>query len=252
MNPSTASDRLKELCYEITGHSGDPNDSTEEFAIQVINYLEDIIACMPGSVYWKDTNGVYRGGNDELARLAGFKSRKEIRGKTDIDFAKAFHWDKEMLAGVIAVDQKVMQTGVARLNHGEEPFIDVNGNLIYQLTNKVPLPNPAKKVTGVVGISINISELKKMQKDLRLALEAAEASDRAKTDFIQNMSHDVKTPLAGIISMADRIGRQLEEPEALEDNYENVQMIKNSVKELIEFFMNCLEMGRIETEGSGT
>ncbi len=200
-------------------------------------------------MYWKDTNGGYRGGNDELARLAGFKSRKEIRGKTDIDFSKAFHWDKEMLAGVIAVDQKVMQTGVARLNHEEEPFIDVNGNLIYQLTNKVPLPNPAKKVTGVVGISINISELKKMQKDLRLALEAAEASDRAKTDFIQNMSHDVKTPLAGIISMAHRIGTQLEEPDALEDNYENVQMIKDSGRQLIEFFMNCLEMGRIETEG---
>ncbi len=100
---------------------------------------------------------------------------------------------------------------------------------------------------GFAGTAIDITEKKKKEIELSEAKEVAEASDRAKSEFIQNMSHDVKTPLAGITSMADRIGRQLEEPEDLEDNYENVQMIKNSVRELIEFFMNCLEMVRIET-----
>ena len=72
------------------------------------------------------------------------------------------------------------------------------GNMIYYLTSRVPLFDEQSEVTGVVGISIDITERKLMEIELEKAKNAAEASDRAKSEFIANMSHDVKTPLSGI------------------------------------------------------
>ncbi len=209
--------------------------------------LQSIVSSMPGNVYWKDLNGVYRGCNDVIVKMSGLKSREEFIGKTDFDFAELLGWSPEVAETFHKIDQEVISTGKSVLNIEEPPFQTADGELIYQLDNKSPLLDADRNIAGVIGIGIDITERKLLEMKLEKALKAAEASDHAKSEFIQNMSHDVKTPLAGITSMADRIGRQLEEPEDLEDNYENVQMIKNSVRELIEFFMNCLEMVRIET-----
>lgn len=48
-------------------------------------YYEDIVAILPGHVYWKDKNGVFLGCNLEQARDAGFKTQEEMLGKTDFD-----------------------------------------------------------------------------------------------------------------------------------------------------------------------
>ena len=49
-------------------------DKSAEF----LECLENIIAEMPGHVYWKDRNGVYLGCNDSQAKFLGFSSGKEI------------------------------------------------------------------------------------------------------------------------------------------------------------------------------
>ncbi len=222
------------------------SDALEKFRLTNV-YLENILTNLPDPIYWLDKNSVTLGANDAEAQLYGLKTGKEMIGKSIFDFAKILGWDDEVTNRLRQNDLEVMQSGIPMVV--EETGI-LNNEIRIFLSHKAPLYDENKeKIIGIIGNATDITERKAMEKELKEALEAAEASDRAKTDFIQNMSHDVKTPLAGIISMAHRIGTQLEEPDALEDNYENVQMIKNSGKQLIEFFMNCLEMGRIETEG---
>lgn len=48
--------------------------------------LENIVANMPGFVYWKDKNGIYLGCNNRHARSLGFRYGYEIVGKTDFDY----------------------------------------------------------------------------------------------------------------------------------------------------------------------
>jgi len=50
---------------------------------------------------------------------------------------------------------------------------------------------------GILGISIDITEIEQLQKSLIDAKKAAEAASQAKTEFLEHMRHDIRTPLTG-------------------------------------------------------
>lgn len=68
-------------------------------------YLNGIINCIPGCLYWKDCNGRYLGCNDLTAELAGLKSVYEVAGKTDWEL-----WG-EHAPRLIENDKQVIATG---------------------------------------------------------------------------------------------------------------------------------------------
>ena len=195
---------------------------------------------MPGSVFWKDKNGVYQGCNDALAKLFRVP-KEEVPGKTDVYFGKKLGWAKETAEAFMQVDQEVMRMGIARLNVEEPPFHFADGKIIYQLANKVPLRDEEGEIIGIVGIGIDITELKTTQALLKKEKERAESLSKAKSEFIANMSHDVKTPLSGIIGVSNLLQERLKDEEL---NF--VQDISISAEQLMDFFNNCLEMAKSE------
>lgn len=164
-------------------------------------YYEDIIALMPGHVYWKDRNGVFLGCNLEQARDAGFNSVDEMIGKTDNDMPWAIQ--AEYLRNV---DRKVMQSG--RTLTLEEPLELPDGTKKVFFSTKLPLRDESNHVSGILGISIDITDLKRLEADLIRAKEQAEAANEAKTAFLENMRHDLRTPLTGIVGFAEIIKKE--------------------------------------------
>lgn len=215
-------------------------EKAEKQAREALCNLEQIIACMPGSVFWKDKNGLYQGCNDAVLKLLDLP-RSEVLGKTDYDFAKKLGWSKERTDLFTKIDQEIMQTGIPRLGFEEPPFNFADGKTIYQLDNKVPLRDEAGNIVGVVGIGIDITELKTTQALLKKEKEHAESLSKAKSDFIANMSHDVKTPLSGIIGLSNLLEERLKGEEL-----SFVQDIIISAEQLMGFFNNCLEMAKSE------
>lgn len=179
------------------------NFKNELQAVQ--DYYESILAFMPGHVYWLDRNNVFLGCNDLQAKNACLNSRKDIVGKTNFDMP----W-KDQAEELNRINNLVMETGIPHT--AEEYAIMAQGMAIY-ISQKVPLRNKNNEIIGVLGISLDITDRKKMEVALRRAKESAEVANQAKTEFITNMSHDIHTPLSGIVGMSKLLEEQAKVPE---------------------------------------
>ncbi|MCW8398044.1 ATP-binding protein [Legionella sp. PATHC038] len=197
----------------------------------VHDYYENIIALMPGHVYWLDKNNVFLGCNDAQAASARLRSRKDIVGKTNYDMP----W-KDQAEELNRLNTLVMETGIPHT--AEEYAVMANGMGIYY-SQKVPLRNQKNEIIGVLGISLDITERKKMEVALRRAKENAEVANQAKTEFIENMSHDIHTPLSGIVGMSRLLEEKAEDPERkqyarwIHESGEKLLDLLNGVMEIV-------------------
>lgn len=174
---------------------------------KTITYYENMLALMPGSVYWLDTNNVYLGCNDIQAEQIKLSSRHEIVGKTTKDLL----CNVEQACVVDALNQQVMNTGIS-YSEIERGILPSGEERVYY-SQKVPLRDEKNEVIGLLGISIDITELKQTEAALTIAKELAEGANKAKVEFIANMSHDIRTPLNGVIGMSRLLEEQLTYPE---------------------------------------
>ena len=180
--------------------------------LQENDLLKKIIAVMPGNVYWIDSNNVYQGCNNNMAILAGLSSPTEIIGLKNQDLPWNVN-DPDLAKALDEVNAIVMRNGIIQTI--EEPATLSNGEKKVYLSNKVPL-REGDKVIGMVGISTDITERKKLEEDLVIAKEKAEAGERAKTEFIANISHDVRTPITGILGFSEYLEENLREGDSKE------------------------------------
>lgn len=178
---------------------------------QFVQTANNIVASLPGSIYWKDKNGVYLGCSDDMCNFLGI-SRDKILGQTDVYIGKVLGWPKETAEKAMKDDQDVITNGSSRINIEEIPFTDKNGRTINQITSKVPLLDQQGQVIGVLGFSVDITERKKMEIELKKAKETAEIASHAKTEFLANISHDIRTPLSGIVGMAEILENEVATP----------------------------------------
>jgi PAS domain S-box-containing protein len=235
---------LANMNQEVTGQTFAKDLSSKKHAQILREYLEAIIARMPGYVYWKNREGVYLGCNDNLVNMVGLNSRRNLIGKTDIELAKTSNWFRGLANSFRDVDIKVMETGKEILNVEELPFKHANGSIIYELTNKVPLRNNEGEVIGVLGISIDISKRKKMERELVEAKEIAEKVNEAKNQFMANMEHDLRTPCSGIAEMTNILYVN----ESDSNKKETLGYVARASKQLLELLNNILEFNHIESK----
>lgn len=216
---------------------------TDKIVADIVSYYEDIISSMPGNVYWLDKNCNAVGCNQNVLDMFGFKHINEYKGLPFEEMARIGKWSNEAVKAFKADTLEVIETGKPKLNIEEPPINHHDGRTIYFLTSRVPLFDQARNLIGVVGISIDITELKQTQAALHQAKEQAEAMSKMKSEFLANMSHDMKTPLSGIIGLSELLTYRLK----AQENLEFSQTILASGRQLLNFFNNCLEVFKLES-----
>jgi PAS domain S-box-containing protein len=175
----------------------DGRKQTEETLQNERTLFRTIIDLIPDAVYVKDMEGRKIVANPKEVLFAGVNSEEEIIGKTDFQL----HPDREAKRA-FDEDNLVLHEG--------KPIFDIDGTLIdrngvfhWLLCSKVPLHDVHGKIIGLVGITHDITELKKTEAILLKAKEEADIANNAKSEFLANMSHEIRTPLNGVIGFTD-------------------------------------------------
>ena len=89
-------------------------------------------------------------------------------------------------------------------------------------------------------------ELEEKQQELQNALVEAQSANKAKTSFLNNMSHDIRTPMNVILGYAQLMEEELKEKE-LPETKEHLEKLQQSGKLLLSIINNVLDMARIES-----
>ena len=194
-----------------------------------------MLKVLPGNVFWLDYNGVYQGCNLILSRILKLSAPEDIIGKRNEDLlpfevAKQLDINNEMLM----LNKRALIT--------EEPGHNIEGNPAIYLSHKIPLFDDVGNVNGLLGVALDITEKKQLEASLRLAKEKAEAANRVKTEFIGNMSHDLRTPLSGMVGMSEIILERSQESAIKE----YAKMLVDAGAQLSKFVDRILECCQIE------
>lgn len=156
-----------------------------------------IIDLIPDAVYVKDTQGRKILANPKEVVFTGKIAEDEVIGQTDFNL-----YPEEAAELALAEDQLVLQTGKPILDI-EGTMTDKDGVLHWLLVSKVPLHDIYGQITGLVGVTHDVTEQKKIQAALIEARQEADLGNKAKSEFLANMSHEIRTPLNGVIGFTD-------------------------------------------------
>jgi len=189
----------------------------------------------PAAVVITNTQGRIEYVNRKFLECSGYE-REELLGKI-IRILKPGHVDNE--------------TFVEIWNHlfaglewkGEHQNRNKNGNKYWESVQISAIKNSEGRITNYVIMSEDISERKKMEKDLIMAKEKAVESDRLKSAFLANMSHEIRTPLNSILGFSDL----LTDPHLSADSRrEFAELINISGNNLLSIINDVLDISKIE------
>lgn len=122
----------------------------------------------------------------------------------------------------------------------EIPLTRQGEETTYISAQNIPVPDPSLMVSLVW----DVTERKKMEEQLITARDAAEAGNRAKSQFLANISHELRTPLNGVLGFAELLQASPLNPE----QKEFLGYIIESAKGLLDVIVRILDFTQIQTE----
>ena len=243
--------------------------------------LRTLIDNLPDLIYIKDTQGRKIVSNTADFGFLGFTSEAEVIGKTDadlfperrinqllendqqiinsekviynyeeqrIDTTGNLHWfltnkiplftDQGKISGLVNLSHDITERKLSELALQTREQELEKQNMEYQALNREYL-----KLNDELKESIN--QIKAINAELMIAKAKAEESDNLKTAFLENMSHEVRTPLNGILGFAEF----LKDPDLDKDQVETyIGIIDASSKQLLTIINDILDISKIKAD----
>ena len=199
--------------------------------------LRTLIDNLPLNVYIKDLESKKILANKSELECCGLKNENEILGKTDFDF-----FDHETAKRSREEDLNVMYSLNPIL--GKETInIKKDGTVTTFLTSKLPLKADNGEINGLIGISMDISNLKQKEEELRDLINVTSLQNKKLINFAHIISHNLRSHTANFSMLLDFLVNEKDEAE--KNNI--INMLVNASNNLLETLDNLNEVVAIST-----
>jgi len=121
-----------------------------------------------------------------------------------------------------------------------------DGQTRWILGKGVPRHDDDGAFAGLIGVAVDITELRRAESDLKRATRAAQSADRAKSEFLANMSHEIRTPLTTILGYADLLREDGDAHRAPPQRLQAIDLIRLAGRHLLTILNDVLDLSKIE------
>ncbi len=181
--------------------------------------------------------------NDKLCEMLGY-SRDEL---TRLSWAEMTY--PEDLAADVTQFERLLRGEIDSYTL-EKRFVRKDGSLVFTNLAVGCVRRADRSVDYVLALLEDITErkqaeesIRKLNQQLLLARDAAEAANKAKSVFLANMSHELRTPLNAVLGFSSLMRR---DPLLQAEQRENLDIINRSGEHLLTLINDVLEMAKIE------
>ncbi len=202
-----------------------------------VSFLQTLIDTIPNPIFIRNTNKIYTDCNKAFEEFCG-KPKTKIIGKNNFEIniknspETADEKDDELLS-----------------NPGKQKFeinvIDSKGIEHESIVYKATFKKSDGSIGGIVGIILDISEIKKLEKEIIKSLEKEKELSELKSRFISVASHEFRTPLTSILASADLLelyGRKWPESKY----YEYTGNIQRAVEYMTDLINDVLTVSKTD------
>jgi PAS domain S-box-containing protein len=186
------------------------------------------------SVLITDCNGIIEYTNPKFTEVSGYTS-DEVFGKKPGILKSGIHSDdfyKELWLTIKS----------GHIWQGEICNKKKDNQMFWEQVNISPIKDFRGEITHFVAVKDDISEKKRVEEELKQAIESAETANRAKSEFLANISHEIRTPMNSIMGFAELLTTKIVD----EQQRSYLESIKSSGKNLLTLINDVLDLAKID------
>lgn len=200
-------------------------------------FTSQLLDTIPSGIFYVSVSDIFLGANAEYKRIYGIHIN-ELNG-TKVSEAQwmtgeYYHNYSTMKEEAIKNNAPCIRQITRKLHNGEEAVLLYSLGAFYLSDGTLG---------GFLGVLTDITELKKKEKDLEVALIQANAATEVKSQFLANMSHEIRTPMNAIIGMSYLALKS--EMDLKQREY--IQYINSAATSLLGIINDILDFSKIES-----